>query len=98
MKNKSKNVKIERTLNDANLYSYNKNVCCISFSTTGELMYITLGKYWDFSITTRKHVYDFLNDFNIDVNNKNVVENAIENGFIVSNGYKISLYYDGGME
>lgn len=107
MKNKSKNIRVEnvvdidKKIEYYNLYSYNVYVCCVSFSiNTGELLGVTLGKYWDFSITTTKHIYDFLRDFDIDINNKNVVENAIENGFLFdkNNDVKIPFFYDGGME
>lgn len=79
-----------------NLYSYGVHVCeIILFENSNDVISITIGKYWDFSITTRKHLYDFLHDFNIDINNKNVVENAIENGCLEN---EIPFYYDGGME
>lgn len=103
MKNKSKNIKVTKSYNNGieynNLYSYNVYVCCVSFDVnSGELLNITLGKYWDYSITTTKHVYDFLRDFDIDIHNKNIIDNAIENGFINNNDVKIPFYFDYTME
>lgn len=100
MRNNSKNIIIKHEKNgeieNYVLYSYGKKICVISGNIKGgNMIDITIGKYWDFSITTRKHLYDFLRDFDIDINNKNVVENAIENGCLEN---EIPFYYDGGME
>lgn len=106
MKNKSKNIRVENVVDIDNnieyynLYSYNVFVCCVSFGFNGELLNVTIGKYWDYLITTIKHIYDFLRDYDIDINNKNVVENAIENGFLFdeNNNVKIPFYFDYEME
>lgn len=105
MRNKSKNIMVKQFNENGkiycNLYSYRVHVCeIILFENSNNVISITLGKNWDFSITTRQHIYDFLRDFKIDINNKNVVENAIENGFLLieNNNVKIPFFYDGGME
>ena len=65
------------------LQSYNSTVVVIDRGT-GE---ITLGEDWDYSTTTSKHVYLFLEDYaNINfygvTNKRNYVRKLIENGAI----------------
>ena len=99
MTNKSKNIIIRKIENTKMLFSYGVNVCNVSRETSGNII-ITLGKKWDFSITTKKHIYDFLADFGYNVDGK-ILEKSIENGFL-SDGRKtknhIYVYYDSQME
>ena len=90
-----KNYKIGKIGENKFLFSYNTNVCNI-VRENGEIT-IILGKKWDFSITTRKHIYKFLHDeLGLCVDGQ-ILNNSIENGFLIGN-HEINLYYDYEME
>ncbi len=79
--------------NQFRLYGEGKNILQSYNSTVVEINYIgamsiILGRDWDYSNTTRKHVYLFLEEYgNIDFsgvkNKKKYIENKIENGEIL---------------
>lgn len=62
--------------------SYDSNIAFID--NKGK---ITLGYYWDYSATTRKHLYSFLrkySEYNA-INSKKAVERLIKSGEIIYN-------------
>lgn len=70
--------------------SYNKTIAIFN----GLLQTLTLGFYWDYSKTTSKHLYLFINERcclpnlpNLDEckNKKQIIQNAIKQGFIQFN-------------
>ena len=57
---------------------------------------LTLGKYWDYSKTTSKHLYNFLNEYYCtdeiyealnNSNKKQAIQKLIDNGYITYNKY-----------
>lgn len=72
------------------LQSYNSEVVRIdNFCEYGKV--IVLGKHWDYSITTLKHVYRFLGEYAPEIvlnpkkSKKNAIEEQIKNGNIYYN-------------
>ena len=60
--------------NETVFQSYNSAVCKIKDNT------VTFGRDWDYSQTTRKHLYGFLSDYGIRVKGADV-EKAIAQGY-----------------
>ena len=62
--------------------SYDSNIAFID--NKGRVL---LGHYWDYSATTRKHLYSFLRKYSkyVTINSKKEVEKLIKSGEIVYN-------------
>lgn len=60
--------------------SYDTNIAFI-----GRHGKVTLGYYWDYSATTRKHLYSFLRKYSkyVSINSKREVEKLIRSGDII---------------
>ena len=63
--------------------SYDSNIAFIN--NNGGI--VTLGHYWDYSATTRKHLYSFLRKYSkyVTIHSKKEVEKLIKSGEIVYN-------------
>lgn len=74
---------------ECTLQSYDSTVAVID----RESETITLGKHWDYSVTTLKHVYQFLEEYAQDLPNmffesrtkKRSIERLIEQGYVIYN-------------
>lgn len=66
--------------------SYDSNIAFIDNQGS-----ITIGYYWDYSATTRKHLYSFLRKYShlVTINSKKEVERLIKSGKI---NYQPDLY------
>lgn len=75
--------------------SYNSTICEIA--KNGGLGYdlvVKFGKNWNFSITTTKHLYRFLKEYNLDIlASKKDIEEAIERGY-ARRDEAIAVIYD----
>ena len=60
------------------LQSYDSKVAVVKYEEQRTV--VTLGKHWDYSVTTLKHVHKFLEEFapNVEMNIKRTKKNAIE--------------------
>jgi hypothetical protein len=72
--------------------SYKSRVCEIRQGGMGFKRTVVLGRDWDYSNTTRKHLYKFLRDNDIDINNKKELEKALERGYFY--GTDVAVWYD----
>lgn len=83
---KMKNLELKNVLGHVNQFDldeWNKNsfisyesLCCV---LDWDLYKITFWRDWDYSKTTLKHLYAFLNEYNIQLNSKKDVQKTIEN-------------------
>jgi len=56
---------------------------------------LELGKNWDYSNTTMRHLYNFFQEYQIPLHNSKEVRKAIKDGFFTyPNGIKIPVTYD----
>lgn len=77
--------------NDANyFYSYSSLICTIDWKKRT----ITFYSDWDYSKTTRKHLYAFLCDYGFNLNCKNDVQKTILDGYVCRYwiDYKVTLW------
>lgn len=72
--------------------SYESRVCEIRQGGMGFERTVVLGRDWDYSNTTRKHLYKFLRDNGIDVNNKAELEKALDRGYFYNTD--IAVWHD----
>jgi len=74
------------------VYSYGKNV--LEYDQNEHR--ITLGKYWDYSVTTLSHIRKYFTNFFFDGQTVNTAKlrKAIKDGTIVINGTEYRVVYD----
>lgn len=72
--------------------SYKSRVCEIRQGGLGFERTVVLGHDWDYSNTTKRHLYKFLRDNGIDVYSKAELERALERGYFPYSN--IAVWYD----
>lgn len=87
------------TLKEDELQSYQSLVVSITTIKENDKMIITLGRHWDYSTTTAKHVYDFLEIYGrvnfYGVSNKRQYVNKLLDKMIIDD--KTIIKYDENM-
>jgi len=82
--------------NETVFQSYNSVVCKIGNSNGAQCGAITFGRDWDYSQTTRKHLYGFLSDYGLHVKGADV-EKAIKQGYFDQRP-EMKVVYDPAMK
>ena len=72
--------------------SHKSRVCEIRQGGLGFERTVVLGHDWDFSNTTKRHLYKFLRDNGIDINSTSELQKALERGYFY--GTQVAVWYD----
>jgi hypothetical protein len=73
------------TVNSIIFQSYNSTIAKIKYSDKDFFEVYLDAYYWDYSITTLKHLYNFLAQWGYDLNKKKVLELIQKGEFILTN-------------
>lgn len=72
--------------------SYKSRVCEIRQGGLGFERTVVLGCDWDYSNTTKRHLYKFLRDNGIDINSTAELKKALDRGYFY--GTQVAVWYD----